>query len=231
MTEITFRSDLAVELVDHVGADETVARAARVSTGKDQLEQGKIKGLINYLVREGHTSTLEHCVLTVRVEAPLFVRDQWVRHRTQSVNIESARYSKMKPVFYVPSKERPLVNAGSGAHPDLVPAPETEDGYQSLPDFTQEMHEKVSRTSWTAYSVLLKEGVATEVARNVLPVSLYTSFYATANLNNWFKFLWLRNGNHGAPQYEIVQGAKKVEAIISDLYPLSYKAWRATLEP
>lgn len=222
MSEVTFRSDMGVDLVQFMGSDEMVARAARVSTGKDQLEQGKIKGLINYLVREGHTSTLEHCVLTVRVEAPLFVRDQWVRHRTQSVNIESARYSKMKPVFYVPSKERPLVNAGSGAHPDLVQD-------SRFYDEVETAHENVAWKAWYEYESLVDSGVATEVARNVLPVSLYTSFYATANLNNWFKFLWLRNGENGHPQYEIVQVAKKVEAIIADLYPLSYKAWRETI--
>ena len=119
MTEITFRSDMQVDYVQHTGSDEMVARAARVSTGSDLIEDDKIKGLIRYLVRERHTSTLEHCTLTVRVEAPIFVAREWMRHRTMSYNEISGRYAELAPVFYVPDGNRPLVNAGSGAHPDL----------------------------------------------------------------------------------------------------------------
>lgn len=72
MTEITFTSVMGVEHIDHMGSDETVARAARVSTGRDRLERGKIEGLIGYLMRHQHTSTVEHCTLTVRVHVPTF---------------------------------------------------------------------------------------------------------------------------------------------------------------
>ena len=225
-TEITFKSDMDVELVDSMGTDETVARAARVSTGRDKLEQGKIEGLIKYLVREGHTSTLEHCTVTVRVHVPIFVHRQLMTHRTLSKNSESGRYKELEPVFYVPSEERPLVNAGSGAHPDLQP-PQCEDLH--IP--TREVHEAVARFCWGAYQDMLDEdwygeSVASEVARNVLPVSIYTSAYLTGNLLGWFNFLRLRNGNEGHPQWEIVEVAKKVEAIIEELYPITYKAWK-----
>lgn len=223
MSEIKFRSDMQVDLVQHMGDDEMVARAARVSTGKDQLEQGKIEGLIRYLVREGHTSTLEHCVATLRFEVPIFVAREFMRHRTMSYNEISGRYAKLEPVFYAPSEDRPLINEGSGAHPSLT------HGDSELYELADRNHDHVYHHSWSSYEYMLKQGVATEVARNVLPVGIYTKFYATANLNNWFKFLWLRNGDNGHPQYEIVQVAKKVEAIIADLYPLSYKAWRETI--
>lgn len=80
MDPIKFKSDMDVEFLSKMGNDETVARAARVSTGKDQIDQGKIDGLIKYLVREGHTSTLEHCTLSVRVHAPIFVMRQIYTH-------------------------------------------------------------------------------------------------------------------------------------------------------
>lgn len=172
----------------------------------------------------GNSSTLEHCVVTIRAEVPIFVAREWMRHRTISFNEISARYSEMEPVFYVPGEDRPLVNEGSGAHPNLS------HGDSDLYEMAYRHHDHVYHVAWSGYMYMLKNGVATEVARNVLPVGVYTKFYATANLNNWFKFLWLRNGDKGAPQYEIVQVAKKVEAIISDLYPLSYKAWKATLD-
>ena len=228
MTEITFKSDMDVELVESMGTDETVARAARVSTGRDQLEQGKIEGLIKYLVREGHTSTLEHCTVTVRVHVPIFVHRQLMTHRTLSKNSESGRYKELEPVFYVPSEDRPLVNAGSGAHPNLVhEAPDPRGfGMMSLSEFTQDVHRDLAEAAWDYYVQLTQEGVATEVARNVLPVSIYTSSYLTGNLLGWFNFLRLRAGYTGHPQFEIVEVAKKVEAIIEELYPITYKAWK-----
>lgn len=221
-SEIKFRSDMAVELVDSMGTDETVARAARVSTGRDQLEQGKIEGLIGYLVREGHTSTLEHCTVTVRVHVPVFVHRQIMTHRTLSKNSESGRYKELEPVFYVPSEDRPLVNAGSGAHPNLVHG-EFENGRNT---FAVNCHKQAFFRAWDEYTSMVGVGIATEVARNVLPVSIYTSAYLTGNLLGWFNFLRLRNGSEGSPQWEIVEVAKKVEAVIEELYPITYKAWR-----
>ena len=223
MTEITFKSDMGVELIDSMGSDETVARAARVSTGRDQLEQGKIEGLIGYLMREGHTSCFEHCSLTIRVHVPIFVHRQLMTHRTLSKNSESGRYKELEPVFYVPSEERPLVNEGTGAHPKLVSS-----GLSELDDKTRRMHRSAARGGWYTYTKLLDNDVATEVARNVLPVSIYTSAYMTGNLLAWFNFLRLRAGYTGSPQFEITEVAKKVEAIIADLFPVTYKAWRGT---
>ena len=217
MTEITFRSDMQVDYVQHTGSDEMVARAARVSTGSDLIENDKIKGLIRYLVRERHTSTLEHCTLTVRVEAPIFVAREWMRHRTMSYNEISGRYAELAPVFYVPDGNRPLVNAGSGAHPNLV--------HIEMHGLPQKWMKTYFEESWSLYSDLLNAWVANEVARNVLPVGIYTQFYATANLNNWFKFLHLRDGNEGSPQYEIVEAANKVAGILEELYPVTYGVW------
>lgn len=224
MPELTFKSDMDVEYVDHMGSDETIARAARVSTGRDQLEQGKIEGLIGYLIREGHTSTLEHCSLTVRVHSPIFVHRQIMTHRTLSKNSESGRYKELEPVFYVPSEDRPLVNAGSGAHPKLV-HPEV------YTPSAEHYHETIPVACWDAYDFMLSQGVATEVARNVLPVSLYTSAYITGNLLGWFNFLRLRDGSHGHPQYEIQEVAKKVALLIEEHYPIAYAAWLKTVTP
>src|SRR5690625_6123278 len=107
---------MKVDLIQSMGSDETVARSARVSTGKDLLEQGKIEGLINYLVREGHTSTLEHCAATLRFEVPIFVAREMMRHRTMSYNEISGRYSEMEPVFYVPGPDnQPSEHSRRGA--------------------------------------------------------------------------------------------------------------------
>lgn len=226
MTEIKFRSDIGVEYIQHMGTDEMVAKAARVSTGKDQEETVKINGLIRYLASERHTSPFEHTGLTVRVEAPIFVAREAMRHRTFSFNEISGRYAKLKPEFYVPSDDRPLVNKGTGARPNLVTDAEVGKWtYNNLQSMTRAIHIDQAEESWEIYEHLLNEGVATEVARNVLPVGTYTSWYMTGNLHAWFNFFNLRSGRVGHPQFEIVDMSLQVEDIVKDLFPVSAEAW------
>ena len=222
MTNITYRSDINVEHIQHWGTDETVARAARVSTGKDKLDQGKIVGLINYLVREQHTSTLEHCGLTLRFEAPLFIHAQFMTHRTLSKNTQSGRYTEFKPEFWTPADNRPLVNVGSSAHPEMAPA---QPGQVIL---TKHEIELATEDAYESYTNMLNAGIANEVARAVLPTNTYTSWWASGNLLAWFNFLNRRNGENGHPQYEIVNLAHQVQDIIAEHYPITYMAWRKT---
>lgn len=222
MTDITFRSDMKVELIQSMGSDETQVKAAKASTGTDQAPVGKIKGLIGYLIRERHTSPSEHQVFTIRVEVPLFVRSEWQRHRTQSYSELSMRFAEAAPEFYVIPDDRPVVNDGSGAHPKLV------EGTPEQVAVAQGSERRIAQQAWEEYQLQIKAGIANEVARNVLPVETYTTFWATGNLNNMLKFLDLRNGEVGQPLKEIVEAARQVEEIIAELYPVSYKAWKRT---
>lgn len=228
MTKITTRSDIKVEYIQHMGSDEIIAKAARVSTGKDQEENDKIKGLIGYLAREAHTSPFEHTALTVRIEAPIFVAREAMRHRVFSFNEISGRYAKLKPEFYLPAQERPIVNAGSGAHPNLVHGNDW-DARDWLDIEARGLYE----SAWIVYESSLEGSdapgdapIATEVARNVLPVGIYTAWYMTGNLHAWFKFLELRDGGKGYPQYEIVQLAQQVWPIIEEHWPIAANAWK-----
>lgn len=222
MTEIKLRSDMSVTLIDSMGSDQTIAQAARASTGKDTVALERIEGLIRYLMRHSHTSPFEHCVMTIRVECPIFVAREWERHRTQSYSELSMRFEEARPEFYIEPTERPLINEGSGAHPKLVDGDDTH--------FITNLNEATDAygASWNSYSNMLAAGLASEVARKVLPVGTYTTFWATGNLNNWFKFLHLRNGGYGAPQWEIVAAALLVEEQIAKLYPVAYAAWKET---
>ena len=215
------RYGFKVDLVQHVGSDEMIARAARVSTGNDLVDQEKTVGLIRYLMREKHTSPFEHCSATFRVEAPIFVVREWMRHRTQSYSELSLRYTESGCEFYLPPENRPLVNEGSSAHPKLS---NHENGklYSDVKIDSLLAYEQAENS----YINLLEAGVAKEVARNVLPVATYTSFYATANLNNWLKFLDLRNGVKGHPQWEIVQCALQVQEKLTELFPVAMEAWK-----
>lgn len=226
MSEISYRSDMGVELVQFWGTDELVARAARVSTNRDLLEQGKIEGLIGYLIRNGHMSPLAHVGATFRVEAPLFVRDQMVRHKFLDPNIQSLRFSEAKPEFYTPGLLRPLFNAGSGAHPDLrLNHP---DG-RPLHRVVRDEVEISSKQAWISYRNMIEFGVAEEVARGVLPTNLYTSAYWTSNLWGWMNFLEKRiESEDNRPQYEVEVVAKAVLEELERLFPVTMGAWGNT---
>lgn len=231
MTGIKFRSDLVVELIDHNCSDESVLRSMLVSTDKDNLvedmDEGAKRGRINYLVKNRHMSPLEHGSMTVRVEAPIKVVREWHRHRTQSYNEVSGRYVKLMPHFYIPGEGRPLIQVGK---PGAYEFHEGTDGQKEV--VNTEMR-KVFSHAWTTYEYLLEQDVAKEVARGVLPVNTYTSWYATANPRNWLQFLSLRTKNLDSafpsyPMWEIEQCAIKVESFLKELMPLTVEAWDAS---
>ena len=214
-----FTNKLTARVEYAMGNDETIARMARVSTGADLQDQTRVNGLINYLWKSGHTSPFSHPHVTFYIEAPLFVARQIMRHRTGNYSEVSLRYSEAEPKFYIPDDQRPLKNAGSSAHPDL----QHDDAIEYDP--VRLAHEYVAEHAWDEYESMVESGVANEVARNVLPVTTYTRFYMTMSLSNWFKFLELRDGKAGHPQYEIVQIAEKITDELRELYPLATAAF------
>lgn len=216
MSEVEALSKRYIKLLQHMGSDEGIAQAASVSTGKP-IKPERVNGLIRYLLKEGHTSPFEHAVVTFEVEAPIFVAREWERHRTQSYSELSLRYSTAVPKFYIPSPERPLVQEGTGAHPKLVMGTEEQWSRMSELQYDAYLH------SWQKYKEVLDEGIAGEVARNVLPLATYTKFQTTANLNNWFKFLHLRLADNA--QWEIRTLAEEIVVLLTDIYPLTMYAW------
>ena len=213
---VEFSNAITVKLIDTMGDDARIAEAARVSTKGLENKSDKIAGLVRALAREGHSSPFEHSVMTVSVEAPIFVAREWMRHRTQSYSEISARYTQLQPKFYEPAEDRKIVQTGKAL--DY----RREDGSTFQKVMTKNRHWWIAGDAWTSYQHMLSQGVANEVARNVLPVSVYTQFWATANLNNWFKFLTLRDAPNALA--EIRDGAEQVDALISELWPV---AWRA----
>src|SRR3982751_4977582 len=94
-----------VRLVDYMGGDQRIVQSARVSYGEGTKTVREDKGLINYLMKNWHTSPFEQVQLTFHTKMPIFVARQWVRHRTARLNEISGRYSIMKDEFYVPDPE------------------------------------------------------------------------------------------------------------------------------
>ena len=229
MIELQFKSDMDVELAGHMGDDYRIAQVARVSTVGWQAVQENMSardaGLINFLMRDRHGTPFEHNSLTFRISAPLFVFYEFHRHRVGwSYNEESARYRELDPVFYVPSSDRALRQIGKpGAY---VFEPGTDIQYSK----TVEAHESIASCAWHDYQDMLSEGVAREVARNVLPVSIYKTMYATCNLRSLFSFLSLRWAHELStvptfPLYEIQAVAQGMEALARPIFPLAFEAF------
>lgn len=224
MTGIKFRTDMTVELVDYMASDSSVAMAARVSTisGNHQevVDLEKDAGLINYLMRDGHGSPFEHNSFTFYIEAPIFVFREFMRHRIASYNEESGRYKELKPVFYVPHTERPLVQVGKpGAYT-------FEQGDYAQVMMVQAEIMRTNDDAYLSYKRMLNAGVAREVARMVLPVNIYSSMYVTMNARSLMNFLSLRSLNQGTypsfPQEEIAMVADEMEAIFAEVMPITH---------
>jgi len=229
--EIIFRDDMSVELVKSSASDADVIWAARVSTAGDKsledvgADAAKSAGLINYLARERHGSPFEHTSMTFFISAPIFVFREFMRHRIASYNEESGRYRELKPVFYIPSKERKLVQIGKAGAYTFV------DGTPEQFEITVAAIKETCNLAYANYQKMLEAGVAREVARAVLPVTLYSSMYVTMNARALMNFLSLRTAREGShfpsyPQREIEMVAEKMEAHFAKLMPITYGAFQ-----
>lgn len=228
--EITFRSDVTVELVRASASDADVVFAARVSTAGEQslddidADPEKSSGLVNYLMRDRHGSPFEHNSMTFFVRAPIFVWREHMRHRIASYNEESGRYRQLEPVFYVPDRQRPLLQVGKAGAYEFLPG--TEDQYGLVDHEVRE----ACTAAYASYQRMLDAGVAREVARMVLPVTIYSSAYVTLNARSLMNFLSLRRKVEGShfpsfPQREIEMVAERYEEEWSRLMPITHAAF------
>ena len=207
-----------VRLVDYFGGDQRIVQSARVSYGEGTKSVSQDGALIDYLLRHQHTSPFEQVVMTFHVKMPIFVARQWVRHRTGRMNEVSGRYSIMKEEFYVPEAEKV--------------APQSKDNKQGRASeaFDSEIANKIinqleegQKSSYENYSELLDAGLAREVARINLPLSLYTEFYWEMDLHNLFHFLKLRLDSHA--QYEIRVYAEVMLEMCKKVAPMATESF------
>lgn len=221
-----FSSDVKVDLIDHMGSEASIVMAARVSTLGSKAEAEESAGLLRYLYNNGHASPFEHCVLTFRVEAPIFVTREMLRHRLSSFNESSGRYMELEGRFYVPNDKRPLVQVGKVGNYDFVagePLQSAQTAWSII---------KANKAAWNEYRMMLDNGIAREVARMVLPVNTYSTIYYTANLRSILNFLSLRvDWGEGAtyrskPQHEIELVALEIAAHVQLMYPTVFDLFR-----
>jgi thymidylate synthase (FAD) len=211
-----------VRLVDSMGSDLSIVRAARVSydaAWRAGENEGSDARLINYLWKHHHTTPFEAVTLTFEVYAPIFVFRQWHRHRTWSFNELSGRYRELPEVFYVPKPEMIGVQSKNNKQARDLGTP-ADEGSASLIRETCE-------ASFKAYRELLERGVPRELARSVLPVTTYSHMFATVDLLNLMKFLSLRCDGHA--QYEIRVYADAMRDLARSIAPVSIGAWESAI--
>ncbi|HEX4337177.1 MAG TPA: FAD-dependent thymidylate synthase [Polyangiaceae bacterium] len=207
-----------VSLVDYMGTDDCIERAARVSYGYGTRKQSQTRGLLRYLRRHKHTTPSEMVELKFHCCMPMFIARQWIRHRTANVNEYSGRYSLMPMLFYTPSREQlqkqsKRNNQGRSGQP-------VDD---ALYDEAIARFEKVREASRSAYEWMTGEDIARELARIDLPLSTYTQWYWKIDLHNLLHFLTLRVDSHA--QWEIQEFGKVMAGMLKRVAPLSYEAW------
>jgi len=207
-----------VRLVDYMGNDRRIVQAARVSYGSGTKTFREDAILIDYLLRHQHTSPFEHVVFELHCKMPIFVARQWIRHRTARINEISGRYSVMADEFYVPPQDQI-----KGQSEDNKQGRDTKEVPPELQGKVLQILERDQGTAYASYEELLKDGIARELARINLPLSLYTQWYWQMDLHNLLHFLELRMDPHA--QWEIQQYANAVAGIVKAVTPLAYDSF------
>ncbi len=217
----------SVELIQHMGEDLTIVNSARASLGKVSTEMGKRElGLVDFLIKEGHTSTTEHNVLTFRIKVPLFVSKQQMRHRTFSYNEISRRYTSESLEFYYPKQMRKQDTDNRQASLDETFNPIVEFDSFDFPKYSQvdcafAIKDHV-KTSVYLYNQMIEKGVAREQARMVLPQNLYTTYWATGSLHNWINS-FVAKRDHEDAQWEIKLLAREISRQIKGVFPIAHE--------
>jgi thymidylate synthase (FAD) len=237
MTELKFISNITVELQQVSANDLSVLHAARVSTrgqvGQEtQPPEAEIEGLINYLIQHRHGTPFEHNFFQFFVHAPIFVWREWHRHRIGfSYNEESGRYKKLDPVFYMPPNNRPMlcVPNWKPGRPKFLTPREVEGGLEKWSQCCDNL-EHSYRMAYPMYEANLELGIDPGLARDCLPVGIYSSCWVSCNARSLMAFLSLRTHDADAnkvsyPLYEIEVAARRVEDIFATCMPITYAAF------
>jgi thymidylate synthase (FAD) len=211
-------------LIDVMGTDKDIARSARVSYNNhnSQKTDADDRRLIHYLMKNRHTSPFEMCELKFQVKLPLFVKNQWERHRTwkyMNINEVSGRYSDFSQnASYIPEKEniKKQSKENKQCSGEVI-----EDS-----DWILFAIENLSKQAFKTYNDFITEEnslLSREMARIILPLSTYTEFIFKVDLHNLLHFITLRNHPHA--QWEIQEYARALSEVVKDLFPWTWNAF------
>lgn len=231
---------MEVHLIDSMGSDVRVCDAARVSFRK-VVPEGVLRDsdirLINYLAKHNHWTPFAHTVVTLHLKMPIFIARQFAKHTVGLVTNEvSRRYVDDVPEFFYPKewRSRPLdgMKQGSGGFTiDWLDLDEHEVWDDpSSPPLTvsiKEVYDTLLEQSNQLYDLMIKNDVAPEQARMILPQSMMTEMYTTGSLVAWARIWKLRSDPHA--QMEIQELAHRINTEIQKIPGLD-NSWKALTE-
>jgi thymidylate synthase (FAD) len=189
--------------------DYAIVQAARVSLDQGIKSTEQDSKLIDFLLRNKHTSPFEMVKLKFHVKCPIFIQRQWIRHRTASVNEISGRYSVLKPEFYIPEKIHVQGKFNKQMSGEEITDPEV------IGIFNKYI--ETANQQYIMYNELLKMGVSKETARIGLPLNMYTEFYWCIDLHNLLNFIRLRSALNAQPEIKLYSDA--IKELIRDICP------------
>jgi len=216
-----------VRVIDSWGSDRAIIEDARMSTAKGFQGWGRDgnvgdEKLLKYLYEHKHMTPFEGSGFKIEVCAPIMVFREWQRHRTQSYNEMSARYTPLASMDYLPTVERCIVVPGANKQANGSKVPTHTDVLNWLRAL-----EVLYAHAEVVYQGGLMLGIPKELARLPVPVARYSKMRATANLRNWIGFLTLREDE--AAQWEIRQYAHVVSRIVQERFPRTHELYLSSL--
>lgn len=209
-----------VQYISHMGDDLMVVNAARVSFNKKSTQlTDKDAKLISYLAKHKHWTPFAHPQITLHIKAPISIRTQLFKHKQGFVENEvSRRYVKDEPDYYIPEWRSAPTNGAKQGSEDFIDDLAIEDYDRA--------YNRSAMDAIDTYNMLLKEGVAPEQARFVLPQGTYTEWWWTGSLAAYARVYALRSDPHA--QWEVREYAKAISDLIKPLFPV---AWEALCPP
>lgn len=197
-----------------MGNDFKAVQAARVSYNAGMKGPEADEKLLAFLIEEKHLKPFEHNIITFEIYMPIFVERQLRTYRTIAYSEWSRRYSSQSLEFWTPEEFRVQdtknIQGSLGTHPE-------NDTLKLIFKNVYEILEK-------QYNNMIKEGVAKEQARAILPVGLYTKVWATGNLRNWMHVVEERTSEHTQEETRIF--AIAIKELLSEIFPLTFKHWK-----
>ena len=233
--------------IDHMGSDLSVVNAARVSFGKvseeerltlsyQEFEWGDYTGwkqkewfddpyygvvltrlsqrdtsLVKYLAKHKHLSPFGHAFASFHVKAPVFVARQLVKHKFLRWNEISRRYVDDEPEFYEPEWRSRSADKKQGSG-----------GPMEISLDSEMLFHATCRNALTTYDRMIKEGVAPEQARSILPQNMVTEWYWSGSLDAFADMCRLRLPSDTQQETRVV--AQQISEEMSKLFPVSWGA-------
>jgi thymidylate synthase (FAD) len=224
-----------------MGSDLSVVNAARVSFGKksegvlswvaygDKLAKPVFvpneadTKLIHYLANHGHYSPFGHCFASFHIKAPIFVARQLVKHEYLRMNEISRRYVDSEPEFYVPDVWRGRSkDKKQGSSKETISEVWMQDYGENWKGDPSFIASAKAESDCMFYNSLIQSGVAPEMARMVLPQSMYTEWYWSGSMDAFANMCNLRLKED--TQYETRLVAQQIDKVMGELYPVSWTA-------